>query len=109
MDKILKNAFVKTELIKKTISIIDQKTGETHKAAVFVKPLSFSSAVEDLKNYGGDETEQIARRIASSICDEKGESIFTAEQITGEGGQSLSPALTKELLFVIGEVNFLGK
>lgn len=109
MNELLKHAFVPVELVKKTVEVVDHATGEKHTAAVYVKPLSFASATEDLKSVGGTEEEAIARRIAWSIRDEAGAPIFTPEQITGEGGKALSTSLTYELLRVIGEVNHLGK
>lgn len=80
-------------------------------ATVYVRPLSFKSAVSDLRAITG-EGDAIAGRIAASICDEKGEPVFTPADITGESDAARGPLngnLTMALLTVIGEVNGLGK
>lgn len=86
------------------------KTGE-HTATVFVRPLSYRSAVSDIKAISG-KTDAVAGRIAASICDEKGYPVFTPEDITGEADPergALDGNLTMALLGVIAEVNNLGK
>jgi hypothetical protein len=80
------------------------------KATVFVRPLSYSSAVSDIKSLSSGDP--VAGRIAACICDEKGEPVFTSADITGEADPERGPLdgnLTMELLRVIGEVNGLGK
>lgn len=111
MNKLLENAFVPVATVKKEITFKDLTTGEDHTADVYVKPLSYASAVQDILSVGSDADHAIARRIAYSIRDEKGNPLFTEGQITGADNPAgaLSPALTMELLRVIGEVSQLGK
>lgn len=80
-------------------------------ATVFVRRLSYASAVEEVKAMAG-RTDRLAGRIASAICDEEGKPIFTAADITGDADPDRGPLdhnLTMALLAVIGEVNSLGK
>jgi len=79
-------------------------------ATVFVRPLSYRSAVSDLTSY--KDGDPVAGRIAASICDEDGKPVFTTADITGDADPErgpLSGPLTMALLQVIGEVNGLGK
>lgn len=91
---------------------ITWKQGENeHTATVYVRPLSYRSAVSDLFA-AGSKGDPIAGRIAACICDEKGDPVFTAADITGEADPDRGPldgALTMALLSVIGEVNGMGK
>ncbi|EXF45272.1 hypothetical protein BAY1663_02351 [Pseudomonas sp. BAY1663] len=108
---------------------ITWKQGETeYTATVYVRPLSYQAAVNDLRAIYG-KTDGVAGRIAASICDEHGKQVFTAEDITdgpivkgedgkpmlgGDGlpqrtGGALDGNLTMALLQVIGEVNNPGK
>ena len=80
-------------------------------ATVYVRPLSYSSAVGDIvaARTNGDP---VASRIAHSIVDKQGKPVFTPEDITGEADPDRGPLdgqLTMALLTVIGEVNGLGK
>lgn len=80
-------------------------------ATVFVRPLSYGSAVSDLMSMSG-KGDGIAGRIAASICDPEGKPVFTVADITGEADPergALDGNLTIALLGVIGEVNGLGK
>lgn len=101
---------------------------QTITATVYVRPLSYLSAVSELRALGGKE-DAVAGRIAASICDEHGKPVFTPEDITdgpivkdqhgkpvldSEGmptrtGGALSGNLTMALLGVIAEVNNMGK
>jgi hypothetical protein len=83
----------------------------THTATVYVRPLSYKSAVSDITSVSA-KGDPIAGRIAASICDENGVAVFTVGDITGEADPERGPissALTMALLQVIGEVNGLGK
>lgn len=85
--------------------------GEDVTATVYVRPLSYASAVADLRALN-ENADAIAERIAYSIVDDKGAPVFTAADITGEATPErgpLSASLTVALLQVIGEVNGLGK
>ncbi|ENY3810718.1 TPA: phage tail assembly chaperone family protein, TAC [Pseudomonas aeruginosa] len=80
-------------------------------ATVYVKPLSYSTAVSDLLAMNG-KVDGVAGRIAASIVDEEGRPVFTPADITGEadpGRGALDGNLTIALLTVIAEVNNLGK
>ena len=91
---------------------ITWKQGATeHTATVFVRMLSYKSAISDITSSVSD-TDPIAGRIAASICDENGNAVFTVEDITGDADPDrgpLSGPLTIALLQAIGEVNGLGK
>lgn len=80
-------------------------------ATVFVRPLSYASAVAEIRSLA-EKTDTIAGRIAASICDENGKPVFTPADITGEADPARGPLdgnLTMALLAVIAEVNGLGK
>lgn len=89
---------------------ITWKKGEQElTATVFVRPLSYLSAISDITNSKGDP---VAGRIAACICDESGAPVFTVGDITGEADPGRGPLdgnLTMALLGVIAEVNGLGK
>lgn len=85
--------------------------GDTLRAIVYVRPLSYRSAIADIHaiNDGGDA---VAARIAACICDQNGEAIFHKHDITGEADPERGPLdgnLTLALLSVIAEVTKLGK
>lgn len=112
MNKLLENAFVPVTTIKQEITFKDQATGKNVKTHVYVKPLSYAAALEDLQSIGESRPDAIARRIAYHICDEIGQAIFTPEQIKGTANPeqgALSKDLTIELLRAIGEASSLGK
>lgn len=79
-------------------------------ASVYVRALSYKSAVSDINSVkGGDH---IAGRIAACICDEAGKPVFTPGDITGDADPErgpLNPNLTLALLAAISEVTDLGK
>lgn len=92
-------------------------------ATVFVRPLGYQSAVSDVLAAGGKQ-DSIAGRIAAAICDEEGNPVFTALDITHgpldtaelakdpdstKRMGALDGNLTVALLTVIHEVNNLGK
>jgi len=84
-----------------------QSGGSEHKATIFVKQLSYATAVADIVS-GVEKTDHIAARIAASICDADGHPVFTAGDITGEADPdrgALCSSLTIALLAAIGEVN----
>lgn len=83
---------------------------EEFTATVYVRPLSYKSAVSDIM--AGTKGDRIAGRIASCICDKDGNAVFTPGDITGEADPGRGPLdgdLTMALLEVISEVNSLGK
>ena len=80
-------------------------------ATVFIRPLGYHSAKSDLLAFGG-KIDNVAGRIAASVCDENGHTVFTLEDITGEADPergALDGSLTIALLLAIQEVNDLGK
>lgn len=91
---------------------IKWKIGKTeHKADVYVRRLSYHTAVSEVMAYRTAQ-DGMAARIAGCIVDEKGVPVFTIEDITGVANPdrgALDHRLTMELLRVIGEVNDLGK
>jgi hypothetical protein len=91
---------------------ITWKQGERElTATVYVRPLSYRSAVSDLRAVT-DHGDPVAGRIASCICDEHGKPVFTPDDITGDADPDRGPLdgnLTMALLQVIAEVNGLGK
>ena len=85
--------------------------GEEYTATVYVRPLSYRSAVTDLQSLSG-KVDGVAGRIAACICDEDGNPVFTPADITGDADPERGPldgALTMALLAVIGEVSGMGK
>jgi hypothetical protein len=85
--------------------------GKEHTASVYVRRMSYHSAVSDLQSLN-KKTDAVAGRIAACIVDAKGKPVFTPEDITGEADKDRGPLdgnLTMALLQVIGEVNNLGK
>ena len=99
--------------------------GESYTADVYVRRLSYYTAVTDVYAIAG-KGDLGAGRIASCICDAEGKPIFKMSDITGmyedgtlvmdedpEGNPvergALDDALAMALLVVIGEVNELGK
>ncbi|WP_241627595.1 phage tail assembly chaperone family protein, TAC [Rosenbergiella epipactidis] len=80
-------------------------------ATVYIRPLGYHSAKSDILSSNGI-IDNFAGRIASSICDENGVPVFTAQDITGEADPdrgALDGNLTVALLIAIHEVNDLGK
>lgn len=85
--------------------------GEELTAQVFVRPLSYQTAVSDIAQYSS-KGDVIAGRIAACICDKDGKPIFTPEDITGDADPergAMCHELTTALLTVIGETAIRGK
>lgn len=96
---------------------------DTLTATIFVRPLGYQAAVSDVLAAGGMQ-DSVAGRIAAAICDEDGNAVFTAMDITHG---PLDPAelakdktstkrlgaldgnLSVALMQAIQEVNNLGK
>ncbi|MBI6780511.1 phage tail assembly chaperone family protein, TAC [Pseudomonas syringae] len=80
-------------------------------ATVYVRPLGFQTAVNDVLSAAG-RLEIHAGRIAASICNEEGKPVFTVDDITGDADPergALDGNLTMALMKAIAEVNNLGK
>lgn len=85
--------------------------GEEHIATTYVRPLGYHSAKFDILAIDG-KADSVAGRIASSICDENGDPVFTPSDITGHADPergALDGNLTIALLVAIHEVNSMGK
>lgn len=93
--------FVSGEPVEKAIRW--QQGEEEHDAIVYVRHLSYQTAVADITS---GSTEAIAVRIANTICDAEGAPIFKPEDITGtEERGPLHGNIVVALLQAIGEVN----
>lgn len=91
--------------VEKEITLQDGDEEKT--ATVYVRKLSYYTAVSDIKSISA-RSDAVAGRIASAICDKEGKPIFEPGDITGEADPDrgpLSGEITMELLRVIGEVN----
>ncbi|MDD2054171.1 phage tail assembly chaperone family protein, TAC [Pseudomonas putida] len=103
---------------------ITWKQGEQElTATVFVRPLGYQTAVNDVLSATG-KVDSYAGRIAASICDENGNQVFTVTDITDgpldpvelakdpettKRLGALDGGLTVALMMVIAQVNNLGK
>lgn len=87
---------------------ITLKDGDEEKTAtVYVRKLSYHTAVSDIRSLSA-KSDAVAGRIASAICDSTGKAVFSQGDITGEADPDRGPLnseITMELLRVIGEVN----
>ncbi len=102
-------AFTKTELIEESIKF--KSGGETHEFTVFIRPLSYRSAVSEISAARLNK-DALAARIAASVCDEKGNAIFTIEDVNGEADPDRGPLsndMTIALLDAISRANGMGK
>lgn len=82
--------------------------GQALTATTWIRPRSYQDIVLETKA-GKENT--IAARIASSVCDEQGEPVFSVADITGEACPERGPldaGLTVALLKAISDV-YLGK
>ena len=87
------------------------QSGKELAATVFVRPLGYRAAINDVLSATG-KMESYAGRIAASICDEEGQPVFTVDDITGDADPergALDGNLTVALMVVIAEVNNMGK
>lgn len=91
---------------------VSWKQGEQEfTSTVFVRPLAYQSAVNDVLA-GRNKGDAVAGRIAACICDAEGHPVFSIGDITGTADPergALDGNLTMALLVVIGEVHNLGK
>ncbi|MDD2133362.1 phage tail assembly chaperone family protein, TAC [Pseudomonas kurunegalensis] len=98
--------------------------GTKYTATVYVRPLGYQTAVNDVLSFNGKH-DTIAGKIAASICDEQGYPVFSSPMDITHGPLdpvelekdpestarlgSLDGALSVALLLAIREVNDLGK
>ncbi len=91
---------------------ITWKQGEEElTATVFIRPAGYHAATQGIQASAG-KIDGVAGYIAAAVCDEAGNPVFTAKDITGEADPergALDGALTVALLVAIQEVNELGK
>lgn len=103
-------AFAPVDLTQHDIEWVQD--GETYTATVYVRPMSYHTAVAEISATRNGK-DALAARIAECICDEKGTPIFTAADITGEADPDnrgpLCSALIYALLGAIGSVSSMGK
>jgi len=102
-------AFAPVDLTEETVTW--RQDGEDVSATVFIKPLSYITAVSEMVA-SRENTDALAARIAASICDESGDPVFSVGDITGEADPERGPlnhSLTMALLEAIGRANGLGK
>lgn len=102
-------AFAPVGLSKETVEW--QQDGETLSATVYVRPLSYKTAVSEIVA-SREHTDALAARIAASVCDAEGVPVFSVGDITGEADPERGPlnhALTLALLEVIGRASGMGK
>lgn len=88
-----------------------EQGGKELTATVYVRPLSYKSALADLSAMNG-KSDVASGRIAACIVDADGKPIFTPEDVTGDADPERGPLnanLTMALLGVIAEVSGLGK
>lgn len=80
--------------------------GEDFEADVYVRKLSYKSAITDALSKSTEDI--LAARIAACVCDAKGQAIFTAEDIKGEADKDRGPmasGLFMALSNAVGEAN----
>jgi len=101
-----------------------QFDGETVKADVWIRPMSYHTAVKDVAAYNAG-SDLVAHRLALCICHEDGSPVFLSSDITGiddegvpimikvDGKDVERGPLNKEmadaLMGLVGEVSGLGK
>lgn len=104
--------------------ILWYQAGTKYTATVYVRPLGYQTAVNDVLSFNGKH-DTIAGKIAASICDEQGFPVFSSPMDITHGPLdpvelekdpqstkrlgSLDGALSVALLLAIQEVNDLGK
>ncbi len=94
--------FVSAVPVKKEIQWFTPAGQQT--ATVYVRLKSYQSVMAEIQN--GSTGNAAAARIASSIVDDKGQPIFTVEDIAGNDQHGpMSESLTIALLTAISEAN----
>jgi len=100
------------------------QNGEKVSAEVYIRPMSYHTAVKDIATAGGGG-DILAQRIASCVCHEDGSPAFRVSDITGIDAEgkpimievkgvlmergAFNKSLSDALIFLIGEVSGLGK
>lgn len=100
--KNIKSGMLMGEPEKITVEI--KVKGEDCEFDTFILPFSYDTAVAQLKAFG-EKKEALAGILASVICDEKGELVFTETEIRKKFNQALVDAIWAKIV----EINVLGK
>ena len=96
-------------LKKKTITV-STSDGEDQTIGVYMRPLSFALIMQTAPNEDQEAaTDLLAERIAYSVCNEKGEPIFTKEQIKGTADKSLGADIVLALITAVNSFNNFSK
>ena len=98
----IKSGVLVKGLQKVTVQI--KVDGEEAEFDTYIKPFSYATAVAQMKAYGEDK-EALAGVLASCLADEKGELIFTEEDVRTHFSQGLVDAIWEKIY----DINFLGK
>ena len=98
----IKSGVLVKGLQKVTVQI--KVDGEDAEFDTYIKPFSYATAVAQMKAYGEDK-EALAGVLASCLADEKGELIFTEEDVRTHFSQGLVDAIWEKIY----DINFLGK
>lgn len=105
------SAFVGAPVLK-TVTFV--RDGEEFETDVYIRRLSYQSAVNDSKAYAANADAFVAGRIAACVLNEDGTPLFdSVDQIMGKGeyveSGALDPDLTYALFNAVDEVNKVGK
>lgn len=102
-------AFAPTELAEEEVTFHNGEEDIT--LTVFVRPLSYKTALSEIQAAREDK-DALAARIATSICGADGKPVFSADDVTGDADPErgpLSGELTMALLGAIGKASGVGK
>lgn len=95
---------------QQTIEISNDK-GEKQSVNIYLRPLSFALLMRAAPEEDQEATmDLLAERIAYSVCNDRGESIFTKEQVKGTADKSLGADIVLALMTAVSAFNnFSGK
>jgi len=85
-----------------------ENAGESHKATVYFKPLSWY-ALFGRNEEGQPTADLVAQRLSESLCNEKGEPLYSKADIKGETGKPLCMELSVALVNAFNEAVMAGK
>lgn len=88
---------------KRVIKVLGND-GNEYEADIFLRPLSFDLIMRSAPDDDQDAVRDLlAERISYSVCNEKGEPIFTKEQVKGTAPKSLNGDMVLSLMTVVNE------
>ena len=99
--------------IEKEISWVGENEdgeAETFTATTYIRKASYAHVISSAEAARASK-DQLATRIASSVCDANGKPVFTSEQIVGDPESEswgLKEEIVNALLIAISEVNGMG-